>query len=141
MNYISSNNPIIPLTPTKKDNTSNIQKSNILKTKYIVLKWRNDSKVSELIDFFSNSQDKSRTPVVIKRDESSKANKNIKQSLFKYNKLSNKNTIKSAITQILLAGEVNKLCRDKIIPIIDNCPCNNFIILFKGNTGRLVIST
>ena len=38
MNYISSNNPIIPLTPTKKDNTSNIQKSNILKTKYIVLK-------------------------------------------------------------------------------------------------------
>ena len=77
---------------------------------------------------------------MIKREESAKANKVIKQSLLKYNKQSNKKTIKSAISQVLLAGEVNKSCRDKIIPIVENCPCNNFIILFKGNTGRLVHS-
>lgn len=82
--------------------------------------------------------DVQRTPVVIKREESQKANKVIKQSNFKYNKLSNKNTLKSAVTQVLLAGEVNKACREKILPIIDNCPCNNYIILFKGNTGRFV---
>ena len=79
-----------------------------------------------------------RTPIVIKKEESSKANKIIKQSNLKYNKLSNKNTVKSAISQLLLAGEVNKACRDKILPILENCPCNNFVILFKGNTGRLV---
>lgn len=86
----------------------------------------------------SSISDVQRTPVVIKRDESLKANKVIKQSNFKYNKLSNKNTVKSAITQVLLAGEVNKACREKILPIIDNCPCNNYIILFKGNTSRFV---
>ena len=86
----------------------------------------------------NNTTESQRTPIVIKRDESTKANKVIKQSNFKYNKLSNKNTIKSAITQVLLAGEVNRACREKILPILDNCPCNNYIILFKGNTGRLV---
>lgn len=54
-----------------------------------------------------------------------------------YNKYSNKKIIKSAISTICLAGETNRTYRNKILEIIDKCPCENFIILFKGN-GRYV---
>jgi hypothetical protein len=55
-----------------------------------------------------------------------------------YNKYSNKKIIKSAISTICLAGETNRTFRNKILEIIDKCPCENYIILFKGDYGRYV---
>ncbi len=54
------------------------------------------------------------------------------------NKYSNKKIIKSAISNICLAGETNRTFRNKILEIIDKCPCENYIILFKGDYGRYV---
>ena len=78
----------------------------------------------------------SRIPIKITREESQIANKKIKN--INYTKLSNKKTIKSAISTVCLAGEPNRSCREKILDIIEKCPCENFVILFKGNFGRFV---
>lgn len=78
-----------------------------------------------------------RVPIKIKREEAIIANKKIKNNVH-YNKHSNKKTIKSAISTICLAGEPNRTCREKVLEIIDKCPCENFVILFKGNLGRYV---
>ena len=57
---------------------------------------------------------------------------------FSYNKLSNKKTTKSAIRTVCLAAEPHRACREKILEIIEDCPCEYFLILFKGNFGRFV---
>jgi hypothetical protein len=74
--------------------------------------------------------------IKIKRDEALNANKKIKN--INYNRLSNKKTIKSAISTVCLAGEPNRVCREKILEILEKCPCENFIVLFKSNIGRFV---
>jgi hypothetical protein len=78
-----------------------------------------------------------RVPIKVNRDEAVVANKNIKQ--INYTKLSNTKRIKAAINTVCLAGEPNRSCREKVLEIIDKCPCENFIILFKANYGRFVI--
>ena len=49
--------------------------------------------------------------------------------------MSNKNSIKKAIAEVCLAGIPNKDYREQILKIIDNCSCENYIILFR-NYGR-----
>jgi hypothetical protein len=78
----------------------------------------------------------SRAPIKITRQESHVANKKVKNVNF--SKLSNKKIIKNAISNVCLGGEPNRVCREKILEIIEKCPCENFIILFKGNFGRFV---
>lgn len=83
------------------------------------------------------SEESSRAPIkIIKREEAIIANKKVKN--INYTKLSNKKTTKSAINTVCLAGEPNRVCREKILEIIEKCPCENFVILFKGNFGRFV---
>ena len=72
-------------------------------------------------------------PIKIKREECIIANQKVKN--VKYSKMSNKNTIKKAIREVCLAGPHYKDSREKIIEIIDNCTCENYIILFKGDYG------
>ena len=74
-----------------------------------------------------------RIPVKITREQSKIANKKVKN--VKYNKMSNKNSIKKAIAEVCLAGIPNKDYREQILKIIDNCSCENYIILFR-NYGR-----
>jgi hypothetical protein len=74
-------------------------------------------------------------PIKIIREEAQAANKRIKSNV-NFQKLSNKKFIKSAISNVCLAGEPNRACREKLIEIVEKCPCENFIILFKGNFGR-----
>jgi hypothetical protein len=78
-----------------------------------------------------------RIPIKITREEAQIANKKIKTPV-NYTKHSNKKLIKSAISTVCLAGEPNRSCREKILDIVEKCPCENFIILFKGNFGRFV---
>jgi hypothetical protein len=52
--------------------------------------------------------------------------------------LSNKKNVKAAISTICLAGEPNRSCREKILEIIEKCPCENYVLLFKANFGRFV---
>ncbi len=77
-----------------------------------------------------------RAPIKVTRQETQVANKKVKNVNF--SKLSNKKTIKSAISNVCLGGEPNRVCREKILEIVEKCPCENFIILFKGNFGRFV---
>lgn len=77
-----------------------------------------------------------RIPIKIVKDDSINANKKIRN--INYAKHSNKKIIKTAISTVCLAGESNRSYREKILEIIDKCPCENFIILFKGNFGRFV---
>jgi hypothetical protein len=69
---------------------------------------------------------------ILSRDSGNKTPKYV----VSYNKLSNKKTIKSAIKTVCLGSEPHRACREKILEIIEKCPCENFIILFKGNFGR-----
>lgn len=69
---------------------------------------------------------------------SKEANKKLLEKEMLYNKKSNKNLVKSAISNICLAGNPNSECRAKVIQHIDDCNCDNFIILFKNNIGRFV---
>lgn len=78
-----------------------------------------------------------RIPIKIVKDDLINTNKKIKN--INYAKHSNKKIIKNAISTVCLAGESNRIYREKILEIIDKCPCENFIILFKGNIGRFVI--
>ena len=101
-------------------------------------KKKNNESNSNLIDFSSEQlNENNRIPIKIVKDDSNNTNKKIKN--FNYAKHSNKKIIKSAISTVCLAGESNRSYREKILEIIDKCPCENFIILFKGNFGRFVI--
>jgi hypothetical protein len=66
------------------------------------------------------------------------ANKKLQEKDWEFNKKSNKKTIKNAINNVCLAGNTNFTCRTKIIEVMDNCSCENYLILFKDNMGRKV---
>jgi hypothetical protein len=106
-----------------------------------VIIYKNKSKLSikeNSIDTSQQPRERSleRVPIKVNRDEAIQANKNIKN--INYTKISNIKRIKAAINTVCLAGEPNRSCREKILEIIDKCPCENFIILFKANYGRFV---
>jgi hypothetical protein len=125
-----------PIEVTKKESTKEVkqirrpQSGAILKHKQLKLK-----------EISIDDKDKSidRVPIKVNRDEAVIANKNIKN--INYTKISNLKRIKAAINTVCLAGEPNRSCREKVLEIIDKCPCENFIILFKANYGRFVKST
>ena len=54
----------------------------------------------------------------------------------KFAKNSNKKLIKNAITQVILAGETNKVEREDVLKMLDETEYPYYIILFKGNLGR-----
>lgn len=66
------------------------------------------------------------------------ANKKLQEKDWEFNKKSNKKTIKNAINNVCLAGNTNFTCRTKILEVMDNCTCENYLILFKDNMGRKV---
>jgi hypothetical protein len=108
------------------NNINNVNKSNI-----------SNNNISNISNPNNDSSTISRVPIKIQRDEALIANKKIKANV-NFTKLTNKKFIKSAISNVCLAGEPNRVCREKILEIIEKCPCENFIILFKANFGRFV---
>lgn len=66
------------------------------------------------------------------------ANKKLREKDITFDKKSNKLNIKYAISSVCLAGAPNAESRNKILEFIDNCQCENFVILFKDIIGRFV---
>ena len=133
-NIKTNNNNIIndkrPSSKNFKNINNNIKISSNKKTS----KSNNISKINDNTIILNNiSNISNRIPVKIQREESIIANKKIKN--IKYNKISNKKIIIKAINKVCLAGIPNKEYREKILEIINNCSCENYIILFKGNFG------
>ena len=111
-------------------NINSINKSNISNS--------SNNNISNISNPSNDISTISRVPIKIQREEALIANKKIKANV-NFTKLTNKKFIKSAISNVCLAGEPNRVCREKILEIIEKCPCENFIILFKANLGRFVI--
>ena len=134
---ISSKRKIMNQRPSTAKNNSNLisNQSNSSKIRPNTSK-NNISNMSNNISSVNsavNDSNMSRIPIKIKREECIIANQKVKN--VKYSKMSNKNTIKKAIREVCLAGPHYKDSREKIIEIIDNCTCENYIILFKGDYG------
>ena len=133
-NIKTNNNNIINNKRPSSKNFKNVNNNIKISSNKITSKSNNISKINDNTIILNNiSNISNRIPVKIQREESIIANKKIKN--IKYNKISNKKIIIKAINKVCLAGIPNKEYREKILEIINNCSCENYIILFKGNFG------
>ena len=75
---------------------------------------------------------------LIENNHTKFANKKLHEKDYEFKQKTNKNIVKNAISCVCLAGNTNSVCRTKILEILENCNCDNFIMLFKDNIGRKV---
>jgi hypothetical protein len=121
----------------KRDSTKEIKEvKQIKRPQSGIVAGKNKLKLNKENSLDEREKSPERIPIKVNRDEAVIANKNIKN--INYTKISNLKRIKAAINTVCLAGEPNRSCREKVLEIIDKCPCENFIILFKANYGRFV---
>ena len=130
----TANTKKIVITAHNNNNNKNKNRPSTAKSNNLLTPANNLSNLTNNTTINSNySHISTRVPVKITREQSKIANKKVKN--VKYNKMSNKNSIKKAIAEVCLAGVPNKDYREQILKIIDNCSCENYIILFR-NYGR-----